>query len=391
MSSVVPFLDLPRQHRLLRDELDAAIDAVLTRADFIKGAAVGEFEEMFAAYQQARTCVAVGNGTDALEIALAALELPPGSEVIVPANSFIATSETVTRAGLRVVFADVDATFTLDLRDVAERITEHTSAVIAVHLYGQPADIRGLKTLCDERGLRLLEDAAQAHGASIGGRRVGAIGDVGTFSFFPGKNLGAIGDAGAIVTDDEGLARTCRRIANHGRLGKHDHDREGRNSRMDTVQAAVLKAKLPHLDDWLAIRRATAQAYRHLLGPLTAEPHSDQTDTGRDFASPCAAGEMKLSMPVPGTEHAYHLFVVRVPDRDDVRKRLTVAGIGTGVHYPSPLPSLPAYADHPQRSEAFACSPWADELLSLPIGDHMDEAATCLVVDALISALQAQR
>ena len=248
------------QHRLIRDELDAAIDDVIERADFVKGAAVPQFESSFADYQEARDCVAVGNGTDALEIALEALDLPPGSEIIVPANSFIATSEAVSRAGHRVVFADVDDTYTLDSASVESLISDQTSAVVAVHLYGQPADLSSLATLCRANGLRLIEDAAQAHGAEFAGTRVGAIGDIGTFSFFPGKNLGAFGDAGAIVTNDPDLAVACRRLADHGRVGKYDHDREGRNSRMDTIQAAVLQVKLRHLDSWLLIRRERADS-----------------------------------------------------------------------------------------------------------------------------------
>jgi dTDP-4-amino-4,6-dideoxygalactose transaminase len=381
----VPFLDLPRQHRQLRRELDEAIGRVLDRADFIKGAAVGDFEASFAAYQQARHCIAVGNGTDALEIAIAALDLPSNSEIIVPANSFVATSEAVTSAGHRVVFADVDSTYTLDLADVEARITEQTAAVVAVHLYGQPADLAPLLDLCHRHGLRLIEDAAQAHGAEYNGRKVGAIGDVGTFSFFPGKNLGAIGDAGAILTDDADLAARCRQIADHGRVGKYDHEREGRNSRMDTIQAAVLGIKLAHLDGWLAIRRQTADIYRHLLRPASiALQESRSVDS---WLGTCLPGEVKMSGTVPGTTHAYHLFVVRVADRQRVRDRLGARGIATGVHYPVLLPRLVAYATHPQHSAEFACAPWSDELLSLPVGDHMDPSATRYVAESLLEAL----
>ena len=389
MTMPVPFLDLPGQHRRLRAEIDAAIDKVLTRADFVKGPAVGDFEESFAAYQDARECVAVGNGTDALEIALRALDLPAGSEVIVPANSFIATSEAVTSAGLRVVFADVDETYTLRPVDVEARITDQTSAVIAVHLYGQPADLAGLRSICDREGLRLVEDAAQAHGAEFNGRRVGALGDVGTFSFFPGKNLGAIGDAGAIVTNDTALASGCRKMANHGRVGKYDHDQEGRNSRMDTIQAAVLNIKLAYLDEWLAIRQRTADTYDRLLGP-SAISADDPTTDALMWALPCRPGEVKLGRPVPSTRHAHHLYVVRVSGRARIQVALADSGIGSGVHYPTILPWLGAYRAHSQHDEAFACGPWSDELLSLPIGDHMDTGSAERVVGELLAAVGQQ-
>lgn len=387
----VPFLDLREQHRQLRSELDAAIDAVLNRADFIRGRAVGQFEELFAAYQDARECVAVGNGTDALEIALRALDLPLDSEVIVPANSFIATSEAVSAAGLRPVFAEVDATYTLSASDVKQKITGRTSAVVAVHLYGQPADLGALRSVCDASGVRLVEDAAQAHGAEFRGRRVGAIGDIGTFSFFPGKNLGAIGDAGAIVTDDRALSLRCRKIANHGRVGKYDHELEGRNSRMDTIHAAVLLVKLRHLDDWWTVRQRTSDDYDRLLAPSAISANDSSLGPGAsNWASPCELGEIRLSGRVPSTRHAHHLYVVRVANRDRVRTGLMEAGIETGVHYPEILPWLSAYRAHPQHKEHFACGPWSSELLSLPIGDHMTTASADRVVEALLTEVSRQ-
>lgn len=382
----IPFLDLKAQHAQIRSELDAAIGGVLDRGDFVKGQAVREFEAAFATFQNAQHCIAVANGTDALEIALEALNLPAGSEVIVPANSFIATSEAVTRAGHTVVFADVDETYTLDLESVAAHITPRTSAVVAVHLYGQPANMTALSTLCRAHGLRLIEDAAQAHGAEVSGRRVGAIGDIGTFSFYPGKNLGALGDAGAIVTDDPDLAVLCRRLADHGRVGKYDHDREGRNSRMDTLQAAVLQAKLGHLDSWLNVRRQTAASYRRLiveaLGSSVVATQSNDA-----WEQPCGPGEVRLAGTVPDTSHAYHLFVIRVADRDRVAKSLSELGVATGVHYPIALPRLAAYSHHAQHETPFRCVPWAGELLSLPIGDHMTDERVARVVAALVDSV----
>lgn len=383
----VPFLDLPRQHLLLRDELDAAIGGVLDRADFIKGAAVGDFEGAFGDYQDARHCVGVANGTDALEIAIEALDLRPGSEIIVPANSFIATSEAVSRTGHRVVFANVDATYTLDVADVARRITDQTAAVIAVHLYGQPADLIGLREVCRGRGIRLIEDAAQAHGAELGGRRVGAMGDIGTFSFFPGKNLGAIGDAGAIVTNDGDLADRSRRIANHGRIDKYDHDREGRNSRMDTLQAAVLHVKLGHLDDWLAVRTRTANSYARLLpGAFEVLTGGCGESADSSWDRPCQPRQLRLPAVRGDVRHSYHLFVVRIAGRDRVRELMGQRGVQSGIHYPRILPRLSAYRGHPQHDAPFPSDAWSGELLSLPIGEHMDEEAVEVVIEALAAA-----
>jgi dTDP-4-amino-4,6-dideoxygalactose transaminase len=218
---MIKFLDLNAQYESIRPAIDEAIASVIARAAFIGGEDITRFESAFAAFQQAEHCVAVGNGTDAIEIALEALALPPGSEVIVPANSFIASSEAVTRGGHRVVFADVDPmSYTLDPADVRQRVTPQTKAIVVVHLYGHPARMDELLAIAKEHDLRIIEDCAQAHGAEFRGHRVGAIGDIGTFSFYPGKNLGAYGDGGAIVTNDADLALKCRMIANHGRIDK---------------------------------------------------------------------------------------------------------------------------------------------------------------------------
>jgi len=214
---------------------------------------------------------------------------------------------------------------------------------------------------------------------------VGAIGDIGTFSFFPGKNLGAFGDAGAIATDDPDLAEKCRRLADHGRVGKYDHDREGRNSRMDTIQAAVLQVKLGYLDSWLKIRREAADTYRRLITDsfgLSANPQQGSAD----WPSPCAPGEVRLSRVVDHTRHANHLFVIRVAGRDRVRQALAEAGVASGIHYPVLLPRLDAYARHPQHDAPFRCDDWAGELLSLPIGDHMTGRRIVQVVEALVKA-----
>lgn len=360
---MIKFLDLYGQYRKIQKEMDDAIASVIRRSAFIGGEDAAAFESEFAAYQNARHCVGVANGTDAIEIVLEALSLPAGSEVIVPANSFIASSEAVTRQGLRVVFADVDpASYTLDPDDVRRRITPNTRCIIAVHLYGHPCRMDELLSLCAEFGLKLVEDCAQAHGAEYKGRRLGTFGEASTFSFYPGKNLGAYGDAGAILTNDPDIAKKCRMIANHGRIGKYDHQFEGRNSRLDGLQAAVLRVKLPHLDGWIDHRNRIAALYGEHL-----------------------AGVAALALPSVrnGCRHAFHLYVVRTDRRDDLARFLNDKGIQTGVHYPIALPKLAAYAYLGQQSEAMFANRSDSTLLSLPIGDHLSESDAMEVVAAV--------
>lgn len=360
----VKFLDLYSQYLSIRTEIDAAMAAVIAETAFIGGKYAKIFEAEFAAYQGADFCVGVGNGTDALEIALESLSLPPGSEVIVPANSFIATSEAVTRAGHRVVFCDCESgSYTLSVNDAERRITPATRAIIPVHLYGRPCNMDAVMALARRHGLRVIEDCAQAHGAEYCGRRVGAFGDAGAFSFYPGKNLGAYGDAGAIVTNDEMLATRCRMVANHGRIGKYNHEFEGRNSRMDGLQAAILSVKLRHLDGWLARRIAVAAMYRNGLAGCTG------------ITLP--AGEPD------GMRHVYHLFVIRTDRRDQLQADLKEQGIETGIHYPIALPKLPAYAWSGQAAESLFANRCDSELLSLPMGEHLSDADVQQVISAV--------
>lgn len=364
---MVRFLDLGHMHEQIADEIDLAFREVVRSSSFIGGKRVELFENAFAAYVGSTHCVGVANGTDALEIALEALGAPLGGEVIVPANTFIATSEAVTRMGYRVVFADVsEGSYNLDVADVAHRVTDATVGVIAVHLYGNPADLGALRQLCDARSLFLIEDCAQAHGASYGQAHIGNVGDVSTFSFYPGKNLGALGDAGAVVTSDDNLARRCRRIANHGRSSKYDHVTEGRNSRLDGIQAAMLSVKLPHLSSWVSRRRQVADTYDQEL---------------KDLA---------ISLPIanPAGRHAYHLYVIRSSRREALAAYLHDRGIETGVHYPVALPALGAYRDHPQHHEPFFARAAADQVLSLPMGPHLSDRDVTDVVEALTSYRQ---
>ena len=349
----VKFLDLQAQYNSIATDIDSAIASVIRDAAFVGGSRVTMFERKFAEYQAATHCIGVANGTDALEIALEALELPAGSEVIVPANSFIASAEAVTRAGHRVVFADIDPeTYNLDPADVARRLTSRTAAIVAVHLYGQPCDMDAICDLARRHSLRVVEDCAQAHGAEYKGRRVGTIGDVGTFSFYPGKNLGAYGDAGAIVTADAEIAQRCRMIANHGRIAKYDHQLEGRNSRLDGLQAAILEVKLRYLETWLDRRKAVAARYR---------------------AGLAGVGTVILPVQRPDVRHVYHLFVIRTQRRDALAAHLQARHIQTGIHYPIALPKLQAYRHLGMADAPMHANRLDSELLSLPMGEHLSD------------------
>ena len=348
---MIKFLDLQAQYRSIKGELDAAMAAVIKDAAFVGGSFVPAFERDFAQYMGAPYCIGVGNGTDALEIAIEALDLPPRSEIIVPGNSFVATSEAVTRCGHRVVFADVDPEcYTLNAESVRAKLTSRTAAVIPVHLYGHPCDMDALGQVAAEFDLKMIEDCAQAHGAEFRGRRVGTIGDVGTFSFYPGKNLGAYGDAGAIVTRNEALATRMRMIANHGRIAKYDHEFEGRSSRLDGLQAAILSVKLRHLERWTALRIELANRYLDRL-----------------------QGVRGLTLPVrkEWARQVYHLFVVRTERRDALKTHLDACGIQTAIHYPVALPKLRAYASLGQANDDLFVNRSDVLLLSLPIGEHM--------------------
>lgn len=360
---MIKFLDLAAQYQSLKPEIDAAIAEIIEGSAFIGGKAVKQFETEFAAYQSAAHCIGVGNGTDAIEIIIEALDLPAGSEIIVPANSFIATSEAVTRMGHRVVFADVDpVTYTLTIDTITPVVTERTGAILAVHLYGYPVPLAPIVEFARARGIRVIEDSAQAHGAEIAGQRIGAIGDAGSFSFYPGKNLGAYGDGGAIVTNDTALAERCRMISNHGRLQKYDHLFEGRNSRLDGLQAAVLLAKLPHLDDWIAQRNAVAQVYLEGLRDLNGIVLPALPDDGR---------------------HAFHLFVIRSEQRDQLQAFLADREIQTGIHYPIALPKLRAYDYLGMGDADFFANRTDATLLSLPIGEHLTVEDASVVVEAV--------
>ena len=341
----VPLVDLKAQYETIKGEMDPALEAVVRETAFIGGPFVRRFEAEFAAFVDRRFCLGVGNGTDALVIALKGLGLEPGDEVIVPAMTFIATAEAVSLAGGRVVFADVDPqTRCLDPAAVEAALSPKSRAILAVHLHGRPAPLAELADLAKRRGLWLIEDCAQAHGASLDDRKVGGLGEVACFSFYPGKNLGAYGDAGAVLCDDEALDERMRMLANHGRMAKYSHLFEGSSSRLDGLQAAVLSVKLSHLPAWNEARRRAAEGYRQRLAGLP------------------------LVLPRDHPGHVYHLFAIETEERDALLEHLKANGIGASVHYPDALPRLPAYQYLGHSPGQFPVAErLADQILSLPL------------------------
>ena len=360
----VPILDLHAQYISIKAEIDDAIAGVIAKSAFVRGPYVDAFEEHFARAIGAEHCVSCGNGTDALYIAMRALRLQPGDEVITCAHSWIATAETITQAGGKVVFCDTDKdTFTIDVKRLPDLVTKRTVGIIPVHLNGQAADMEPILALAQRHGLWVIEDCAQAHLAKYKGRTVGTFGAAGTFSFYPGKNLGALGDAGAIVTNDPALARHMAMFARHGALNKHDHDIEGINSRLDGLQAAVLSVKLNHLPSWTEARQAIASDYDRRLSNVAG------------IITPAVAA---------GRLHVYHLYVVRHDDRDALATHLRARGVQTGINYPVALPFLKAYAYLGHRPDDF---PNAfhnqSRILSLPIFPEMSDAQRAYVVAAI--------
>jgi dTDP-4-amino-4,6-dideoxygalactose transaminase len=365
----LPLVDLAKQYANLRTELVAATDRVFGSLDFVQGSETGAFEREFADFCEVTHAVACGNGTDALELALAATGVKAGDEVITVAHTFAATAEAIVRVGAVPRFVDVDpASLVMDVGLVAKAINKRTAAVIPVHLYGNCVDMNALMSLAHEHGLKVIEDAAQAHGAIVGGRRAGTIGDAGCFSFYPSKNLGAYGDAGAVVTKSGEIAACVRKLRDHGRTGKYKHEVIGRNSRMDSLQAAFLRVKLHHLDDWNQRRRDLATRYRFLLEDVP---------------------EVEVVQAPSSADSIYHLFVIQIDDRDAVRERLTESGIGAGVHYPIPVHLQPAFARVGELSQGTlpVTERAAKRVLSLPMFPEMEDPDVDWVVRELGQSL----
>ncbi len=343
----VPFVDLKAQYRTIANEIDSAIAGVVQRTDFILGEEVAAFESDFADFIGVKHAVGVGSGLAALELGLRAYGIGAGDEVITTANTFVATVLAIKAVGARPILVDVDpVTYNMDSAAFSAAITPHTCAVIPVHLYGQPADMDRIGAIAQQHNLLLIEDAAQAHGARYKGKRAGGFGHAAGFSFYPGKNLGAYGDGGMVVTNDSAVAEKLRQLRNYGQRVKYYHDVYGTNSRLDTIQAAVLRVKLRHLDCWNAARRAHADAYRLLLA-------------GHDLVLPETA---------EGVEHVYHLYVVRSAARDQLQAALGSRGVSTGIHYPVPVHLLKACTDLEYPQGAFPVTEAAARtILSLPM------------------------
>lgn len=360
----IPFVDLNAQYLSIKPEIDAVIADVIATSAFIRGPYVQRFEDAFAKFIGVERCVSCANGTDSLYIAMHALGVKPGDEVIAPAHSWISTTETITQAGGKVVFVDTDAdTFTIDVAQIEEKITSRTVGIIPVHLFGQPADMDPIMALAAKHKLWVIEDCAQAHLARYKGKFVGTFGTAASFSFYPGKNLGAMGDAGAVVTNDKALANRIAMYARHGGLTKGDHQIEGINSRLDGLQAAILGVKLPHLPRWTKRRQEVANLYAsHFAGSssVTAPKEED------------------------GREHVWHLYVVKSESRDALASYLNSNGVQTVINYPVALPFLPAYRRFGHTSEEFP-NAYINQsrILSLPIFPEMTNEQVAYVVDLI--------
>jgi len=364
----LPFVDLDAQRASLGGALERACIRALARGDYVLGADVSALEDEFAAYCGVAHGVAVDSGTSAIELSLRGLGIGAGDEVITAANTFVATTFAITHTGARPVLVDVDPdTSTLDPDAVGAAVTPRTRAIVPVHLYGHCADMDAIAALARAHGLAVVEDACQAHGARYHGRRAGALGDAAAFSFYPAKNLGAAGDGGMMVTGDAALADRVRMLRNYGQRQKYESQCLGHNHRLDTLQAAMLRVKLPRLDAWNAARRAHAARYDEALDGLPlVRPRSR-----------------------PGVEHVWHLYVVRVSARDAVRARLADAGIDTGIHYPVPVHLQPAHADLGHRLGDFPVAErYARQILSLPMYPELPPAAPRRVAAALRAALE---
>ncbi len=347
----VPFVDLKAQHQEIKAEVEKAIKKVIEKGDFILGEELELFEKEFADYCGVKFCVGVASGTEALWLALLALDIKKGDEVIIPANTFIATALAVLMAGAKPVLVDIDPkTYNINPALIEEKITPKTRAIIPVHLYGQPTDMKGISKIAQKYNLIVIEDACQAHGALYRGKRCGSFGEASAFSFYPAKNLGAYGDGGAVVTNSSEVAEKIKMLRDYGQKEKYSHLVKGYNSRLDTLQAAILRVKLKKLDGWNENRQKAAEIYKELLS---------ETD-------------LVLPYLAPERTHVYHLYVIRAKKREELRKHLSQAGISTGIHYPVPLHQQPSLSDLGYKKGCFPVTEsYSKEILSLPMFPHI--------------------
>ncbi len=351
----IPFVDLKTQYDRYKNSIDKAISDVIAETAFIGGRFPSMFEAAFSQYIDVAFTAGCANGTDAIELVLDSIGIGDGDEIIVPALSWVSTAEAVRSRKAKPVFVDIDEHFNIDVTRIEEKITPQTRGIIPVHLYGRPANMPAIMKIAENAGLFVLEDCAQAHGAKIEGQHVGGFGLAGTFSFYPGKNLGAYGDAGAVVTNHADTADRIRQLSNHGQPKKHVHTYVGRNSRLDGLQAAVLMAKLPHLEHWVERRNKIAAEYTRALSDVES------------IVLPAAVSE--------GT-HAYHLFVIRHKNRNELSAALKNEGVNTAVHYPQPMPLMPCFSDLGHSADEFpAATRLCNEILSLPIYPELSEEA----------------
>lgn len=359
----VPLVDLKAQYLSIRSEVDAAIARVVGNADFILGSEVEAFENEFAAYSEAEHGVGLDSGLSALELGMRALGIGSGDEVITPAHSFIASSSAISFTGATPVWVDVDpATYNLDVAQVEAAITSRTKAIMPVHLYGQPVDMDPLMEIAQRHRLLVVEDACQAHGARYRGRRVGSLGDIAAFSFYPGKNLGAYGDAGILLTKDSEVAEKVRMMRNYGQRKKYEHIYLAWNRRLDSLQAAVLRVKLARLDEWNHLRRQHAAAYDELLGSV----------------------DLQLPAVMPDVEHVFHLYVVQTSARDDLLSHLVDNGISAGIHYPFPIHLQEVYRVRGQGPGSFPVSEAVTpRVLSLPMFPELSHESLARVAEAV--------
>lgn len=367
--AMVPFVDLKAQYRSIKDEIDAAVLSVLDSSQFVLGSEVRAFEDSFAEYCQAKHTVAVNSGTSALHLALLAAGIGPGDEVITTPMTFVATAAAIHYAGARPVFVDIDPrTWNIDSARIAAAITPRTKAIMPVHLHGRPADMAPIVELARARGLVVIEDAAQAHGAEYGGQRIGTIGDIACFSFYPGKNLGAYGEGGAVVTNNPAYDAAVRLLRDWGQKAKYEHVVKGYNYRMDGLQGAILRVKMKHIESWTQARRRHAARYDSLLA-------------GSGLVTPSERIEAK------DIRHVYHVYAARLANRDHVQKAMNDAGIATGIHYPVPVHLQPGYNDGSYRAGDFPNAEQAGrEFLSLPMFAELTPEQIEDVCRALLSA-----
>jgi dTDP-4-amino-4,6-dideoxygalactose transaminase len=361
------FVDLYAQHQSIKQELDDAIQDVILCSAFVRGDHIDEFERRYAGLMGVKHCISCANGTDAIYIALRALGIESGDEVITTAHSWISTSETITQAGARVVFCDTeDDFFCIDAGQIQDKITDKTKGIIVVHLYGQSADMDAIMEIARANNLWVIEDCAQAHLAEYKGKKVGTIGDVGTYSFYPGKNLGAMGDAGCLVTNHEDIAEYASLFARHG--GKNNHVMEGINSRMDGLQAAILNVKMKRLAAWTKIRQKLAVNYDELFSSVV---------------------QVKAPAVRENTSHVYHLYVIRSPNRDELKDKLKEQGIPTIINYPKALPYYQAYAYLGHTQEEFPVARrHSEQILSLPMHPFLSDEEQGQVVEAVSDFFQ---